>query len=111
MVNEQPIQNNEWLENFVDQTLKIHTAISIEISRQLSLVINGLNNFEERKTKLKHALALIDQLDLFLESPSKIKKLYPNIQLELSQVLLELEIPFPLLSGIKGSEIEEVRTQ
>lgn len=92
----QSIKNKRELENFIDQALQIHSVISIEVSRQLFLELKNPNGSPEKKTKLRQTLALIDQLDSFLESPDQIKHFYLSLQLKLFDLLKELEIPFPV---------------
>lgn len=102
----QSIKNSKRLENFVDQALAAHTVISVEVSRQLLLALSNSTGLTPRALKLKQALALIDQLDLFLESPFQIEHFYLNLQLELFEMLKELGMSFPPLPTFKDKHLD-----
>lgn len=83
-------QNESGLEIFIDNTLEIHSAVSIAVTHELRLTA-----VEGKRARLKKALSLIDQLDFLLGSPVKIKNDYPKLQRELFQLLESLRIPVP----------------
>jgi hypothetical protein len=103
MVRNLPIENDGGPESIIDKTLKIHSAISIEITHQLRLT-----ELQAKKARLKQALSLIDQLDFFLESPLKIKYYYSKVQRELFKILESLEIPVVPFAVCQGRESEGI---
>ncbi|MBP9728758.1 MAG: hypothetical protein KBD23_01260 [Gammaproteobacteria bacterium] len=70
------ITNDQWK----TKALEVHSIISLKISRQFILLSDA---DQYKKKDLKQALALIDQLDFFLESfpaqQSSYKKTYGRL--------------------------------
>lgn len=75
---------------FIDQALQFHSTISLEAGKQF------LNNILPHH-QLKEVLAMIDRLDMILETPNNLHVQYDKAYQELCEVLEDIGLSTQLM--------------